>query len=165
MALPLSWVAPCLPLGLPLSQLPLQSTPLYNDRICRIRLRLWYTWKIVDHMEMSWWCDCLGSLHLRLYLQNQGCIFWPEIMSFSWFHSGSIISSGIHSGMFDHTWHSGCSSAWSLKMTTVLGKAPLCVSTIVYYKLRITTALACLCVHSLWTCPSRVSLRVGVALS
>src|SRR5882724_10140209 len=45
-------------------------------------------------------------------------------------------------------------------MTTALGKVPLCVSTVVHYKLRIATVLACLCVQILSTFPSGVSLRV-----
>ena len=101
-----------------------------------------------SEITSSGW-SCQGSLHLRLWLYppSWGHNFQPELMSFSQFHLGSIISSELHSRMFNHTWHSGCSSAWSLRITTALGKAPLHVSTLVHYKLRIITALECLCVH------------------
>ena len=78
----------------------------------------------------------------------QGLIFWLELMSFSQFCLGSIISLELHLGMF-YTWCSGHSSAWSLSITTVLNKASPCVSTVFHYKLRITTALGCGCVHIL----------------
>ena len=113
--------------------------------------------------------ECQGSFSLRLYLLSQGHIIWPKLTSFSWFHLSSNISLELCSGMFNHTWCSGCSSVWSLRITNALGNVPHCVSTVVYYKLRITTALVWLCVHILSTHPSRVpsgvSLRAGVALS
>ena len=73
-----------------------------------------------------------------------GHIIQPELMSFGQFYPSSIISLELCFGMFDHTWHSGCSSVWSL---------------------RITTVLVWLYVHILSTCTSGVSLRVRVALS
>ena len=53
--------------------------------------------------------------------------------------------------MFYLTQCSECSSVWSLSITTTQGKAPLHVSTVVHFKLSITTVLECLCVHILST--------------
>ena len=105
-----------------------------------------------------------GLFSLKLYLPSWGHIVWPKLMSFTPFCPSSNISLELCSGMFNHTQCSGCSSVWSLRITTALGNVLHCVSTVVHYKLRITTVLACLCGHILSTDPSGVSLRVGVAL-
>jgi len=54
---------------------------------------------------------CQGLCCIRSYLLSQGHIVQAEFMSFSQFCLSSVISLGPHLGMFDHTWHSGCSSA------------------------------------------------------
>src|SRR5882724_4034215 len=85
-------------------------------------------------------------------------------MSFCQFNLSSIISLELCLGMFDHTQHSGHSSVCSLRITTVLGKVPLHVPTVFHYKTEDNHCTSLLCVHILSTCPSGVSLRVGVAL-
>jgi len=77
------------------------------------------------------------------------------------FSPSCIISSEFH-WMFYHSCTVGAPQLIS-EDNTVLGKVPLCASTVVHYKLRITTALV-IVVHILSTCPFGVSLRVGVAL-
>ena len=61
-------------------------------------------------------------------------VYWPKFMSFSWLCPSSDIGLELCLGMFHYTWPSGHSSVWSLRITTVLGKVPLCVFTIVHYK-------------------------------
>src|SRR5882724_8407148 len=85
-------------------------------------------------------------------------------MSFCQFNLSSIISLELCLGMFDHTQHSGHSSVCSLRITTVLGKGPLHVPTVFHYKTEDNHCTSLWCVHILSTCPSGVSLRVGVAL-
>jgi len=108
-----------------------------------------------------------GSFSLRPYHQTQVHIVQPELKSFGQFHLSSNIISELCFGDVHHTWCNGHSPVWSLRITTVLGKFPLMYPLLFIIKLRITTVivLACLCVHILTTCPSGVSLKVGVALS
>ena len=119
-------------------------------------------WWIHSHTQ---WGGCQSLFSLRSYLPTQGYIVWPELMSFNQFHPSSIMSLELCLGMFDHTQHSGWSSVWSLRITTVQGKVPLHVPTGFHYKTEDNHWASLLCVHILSTCPSGVSLRVGVALS
>jgi len=64
-------------------------------------------------------CNCNWCPNVRVHsILIWGHIFQPELMSFGQFWLGPI-SSELHLGFFDHTRHSGCYSAWSLRITTV----------------------------------------------
>jgi len=80
-----------------------------------------YNWAYLQSLRLI----CQVSFFLKLYHPTQGCISWPKLMSFSWFSPSSNISSELCLGMFDHNWCCGCSSVWSLRITTALSKVPL----------------------------------------
>ena len=77
-----------------------------------------------------------------IYTPRHSGRVWPDVAILTLNPTISLVGgrskweSGSGISLRDIHWCSGCSSAWSLRITTVLGKVPFCVSTVI---LRITT--------------------------
>ena len=106
-------------------------------------------------MREVWQGSELAKICQQCHMSVMGC---NTFISSIWGHifhpslpllPSSIVSFKLHLGILTC---SGCYSAWLLRITMALGKVPPCVSTVIYYKLSITTVLVCLCVHILLAC-------------